>query len=178
MALLAPAAIAWAQDAESQPITRKGGGSSAPIGPWDGWPRVLLALALVAALIFLARFLLRRAGRRTGGFGLSGPVQTLWRGSLSGRQQLSLVRLGRRVLLLASCAQGATTLCEITNEAEVADVLESLQQGKGDEFLELMKQKSQQFEQGAPGEGEQPATRGPAGKLADKIRSQVQNDKR
>ena len=62
-------------------------------GVLDDWPRVLGALAVVVALILLARYFLRRAGgaKRAGTKG--GPVETLWRTSLSMKHQMFVVRM-------------------------------------------------------------------------------------
>ncbi len=134
-----PADRAVAQ-AVSQPATGPAASSSedAPVPPktttdtppdWmNPWLRMVGALVLVIALIFgLQWFVKRLAGSRLARpgrpGGKSGPLDVLWRGSLSPKQQVFLVRMGRRVLLVGSSAGTLTRLCEVTDAEEVAELL-------------------------------------------------------
>lgn len=114
-------------------------------GVFSGWPRMLLALALVAALIYLARYLLKRFGRmpQVGG---AGPVEVVWRSSLAMKQQLMLVRFGRRVLLVGSSQHGMNTLCELADDSEVEEVLAAIEQSRGGDFLSKYKARKRQYE--------------------------------
>ena len=88
-----------------------------------GWLRTAGALALVIGLIFLARFAFRRFAPSVGKHAAGGKIEVLARTNLSARQQLCLVRLGRRLLLVGSGPEGMRTLAEISDPAEVADLL-------------------------------------------------------
>jgi flagellar protein FliO/FliZ len=90
-------------------------------------------------LIFLASWLLRRAGGRQVRGGQE-VMQILARKSISARQQLLLVRLGQRLVLVGSSSGALSTLSEITDEAEVASMLESVQAGQSS-FAALLKGK-------------------------------------
>jgi len=103
---------------EDKTVASGGGG-----GMWVAVLRTVLALAVVAALIFGLRILLRRfgAGRLVGR--TSGPVSVLGRTSVSPRQQLLLIRVGRRLVLVGSGPEGMAALMEIRDADEVADLV-------------------------------------------------------
>lgn len=88
-------------------------------GDGSGWARTLLALGLVVALVFVVRHVLRRFGPGAPA-GNRRAVQVVSRVSVSPRQQLVLVRLGERLLLIGSGADGMRTLAEVTDPDEVA----------------------------------------------------------
>jgi flagellar biogenesis protein FliO len=80
---------------------------------------VITSLAVVLGLFLLCVLILRKANAR-GGATLPGEVvQTLGRAPLSGRQEMHLVRVGNKLLLLSVTASGAETLTEITDPAEI-----------------------------------------------------------
>jgi flagellar protein FliO/FliZ len=132
-------------DEERAVSPRKGGVESSPIGKGShsqgawGFVQTLGALAIVVGLIFLASWLLRRAGGRQVGGGQD-VMQIVARKSISARQQLLLVRLGQRLVLVGSSGGALATLSEITDPAEVAGMLESVQAGQGS-FAALLRGK-------------------------------------
>lgn len=80
---------------------------------------VITSLAVVLGLFALAVLILRKtkAGR---GATLPGEVvQTLGRAPLNGRQEMHLVRVGNKLLLLSVTATGAETLTEIVEPDEI-----------------------------------------------------------
>ncbi len=78
------------------------------------------SLAVVVGLFLLLVWVQRRTGTARRGL-LPGEVfETLGRVPLNGRQEMHLVRLGNKLLLLAVSAQGAETLTEITDSREIA----------------------------------------------------------
>ena len=98
--------------------------------PGDGFgyglAKTLLALVIVAALIFLIRYLLRRLGMGPRISGRSGAMEILARAPVSARQQLLLVRLGGRLVLVGSSAETIAPLVEISDPAEVAGLLRTV----------------------------------------------------
>lgn len=92
---------------------------------------VLGALGIVLGLFLLLVWLLKR-----GLLGNARPlppevVQSLGRASFAGRQQLHLLRVGRKLVLVSVTAAGAETLTEITDREEV-DRLAGLCQQRSD----------------------------------------------
>lgn len=142
--------ISWAgplraQGVEDRPV---GGGATATKPAADGyWQRVLLSLAAVGGLIVLARYLLKKANLSSRGLGRCAALEVLGRSSLSMKHQLVLVRMGRRVLLLGLSPQGINTLSELTAPDEIAQVLDSLRKGGGDEFLRKLQGQAAKFAQ-------------------------------
>ncbi len=86
--------------------------------------RVGLALAVVLGLMLVARGVARRfSGPLVGGGGPSGVIEVLGRYPIGRAQQLVLLRMVGRVVLLHQSRAGVTTLSEITDPDEVATVL-------------------------------------------------------
>ncbi len=85
--------------------------------------RVVLSLGTVLGLIFAVRW----AGKRFFGLqspsGGSGAIQVLSRSVMSPRQQVLLIRVGRRILVVASSGVQMNTLCQISDPDEVAALL-------------------------------------------------------
>lgn len=81
--------------------------------------KVITSLGVVLGLFLLGMLILRKAQAR-GGATLPGEVvQTLGRAPLSGRQEMHLVRVGNKLLLLSVTPTGAETLTEITEPEEI-----------------------------------------------------------
>ncbi|HUT60463.1 MAG TPA: flagellar biosynthetic protein FliO [Phycisphaerae bacterium] len=127
-------------DVESRPLSRPSGSvADANVegrrlnrdgaGVLDGWERTVLALAVVVAVVLGLRYLLKRfagPGRITG---RGGVIEVLARAAVLPRQHLLLVRMGRRLVLLGSAPGGLTTLAEITDPEEVAELSDAAQAG-------------------------------------------------
>ena len=120
------------QASEGQLINRRDASGAAaadatPAGP--SATRVALSLGAVLTLIvllFLAgrRFLPRGAfAQQSGG----GAVQVLSRTTIAPRQRVTLLQVGRRILVIADGGASVSTLCEITDADEVAALLAQLQ---------------------------------------------------
>ena len=146
--------------------------SGAHTGGWSDWWRTLAALAVVVGLIFLLRFVLRNVRGPAGG-ARSGAIQVLARATVAPRQQVIVVRVGSRVLVLGSGPGGLVSLCQLTDPEEVAHLAGALEQGRGEPLAGLFRRKTT-----TPGQedesdlGESDAGRA-ARDLAGKIRSQV-----
>lgn len=78
--------------------------------------------ASVAVVLLLggAFWLLRRYGASSRLLGAGGPIQVLGRRPLGARQELWVVAVGRRALVLGSTSSGLSTLSEITHPDELA----------------------------------------------------------
>ena len=92
--------------------------------------RVVGALAIVLGLIFALRWLLRRSINPAGMPGATNVVQVLTRSALSPRQQLLLVRVGRRLIVVADCNGQLNALSELTDPDEVAALVGQLRDEK------------------------------------------------
>jgi len=125
-----------AGQAEKMPLRRKdtpasrGGedrrlNKSSGSGKWWPWVQSLLALALVVALIFALRYVLRRLG---GGGGLAGRtkvIDVVARTNLAPKYQLFLIRLGQRLILVGAGPEGLASLAEVTDPQEVSSLVEA-----------------------------------------------------
>jgi flagellar biogenesis protein FliO len=90
--------------------------------------RVAGALGVVIGCIFIVRYIGKKLlGLQTSGSG-GGGVQILSRTPVSPRQQLMLIQVGRRIVLVANCGAAMNALCEITDADEVASLAGQLQQ--------------------------------------------------
>ena len=98
--------------------------------PGSDLPRVAGALALVLGLIFALRHLFKRSINPATLPGATTAVQVLTRSHLSPRQQLLLVRVGRRLLVVSDCNGQLNSLSEITDPDEVASLVGQLRDEK------------------------------------------------
>ena len=111
------------------------GADGRPVGPAAGgigpWLRTLGALVLVGVLVFALRVVLKRMGgpRRPGR--RADAMEVVAQAPLAGRQQLALVRLGRRLVLVGTGPTGMSALAEVTDPAEVAELLAEVGRGGG-----------------------------------------------
>jgi len=97
-------------------------------GPLDGWGRTVLALAIVLAVLLVLRSVLKRLGRR-GAAARGGAMDVLARTSVSPRQQLLLVRLGSKLILMGSSPAGLSALHVVSDPEEVAELTEAAMGG-------------------------------------------------
>lgn len=93
-------------------------------------PRVAGAMAIVIALIFLLRWGGQRLFNTTGAARAGGPVKVLSRSPLAPRQQIMLLQVGTRVIVVAESGSQMTSLCQITDSDEVAALIGQLHQEK------------------------------------------------
>jgi flagellar biogenesis protein FliO len=112
----------------NRPPQQRGGTPTQLLTSDSGVPRVLGALGVVIGCIFIVRYLGKKIlGLQTIGSG-GGVVQILSRTPISPRQQLMLIQVGRRIVLVANCGAAMNALCEITDADEVASLAGQLQQ--------------------------------------------------
>ena len=133
--LLVPlGAVAGADGAgKGDPATRPVGGNveKKPLpSPGGGWAKQLgqtvLALGVVVCSIFVARYLLGRFGAGSMQGGKAATIEILARTRISAKQQLLLVRLGRRLVLVSAGGETTAVLTEISDAEEVAALLDGL----------------------------------------------------
>ncbi len=101
--------------------------------------RVALALLGVIGLILLLRLWVRRIGGPFAGAPRpSGVVEILARYPVARSQQLILMKLGRRLVLLHQSRTGMTTLSELRDPQEVAALLASVEAAGSAKFPRLL----------------------------------------
>jgi flagellar biogenesis protein FliO len=111
--------------------------------------RVAGALGVVLGSIFVVRWVGRKFLGMQAGNNSNGPVQVLSRTSIAPRQQLMLIQVGRRVVLVANCGTAMNALCEISDAEEVAALAGELQQkkrGSASAFLSMFGRAGAKFE--------------------------------
>jgi flagellar biosynthetic protein FliO len=107
---------------------------------------VLGSLAVVLGLFFLVAWLTRRV-RPKGSQSLpKEAVEVLGRLPLAGRQQMHLVRVGGKLLLVSVSPTGAETLTEITDPAEVERLAGLCQMSQPGSISATFRQVLSQFE--------------------------------
>jgi flagellar biogenesis protein FliO len=136
----AAAAIATPGEYENEPIRHVGVPTTGPTSresanaaratsrmpAWMETGRVALALLTVLALIFLLRWIGKRLLPNAAGGRAGSVVRVLSRSAVSGRQQVLLVQVGRRVLVVADNGTQMSPLSEITDADEVANLIGQL----------------------------------------------------
>ena len=108
-------------------------GANAPIvakAPSMDYQRVVIALILVIALIFILRALGRYLFPSVTSRGQSRVVEVLSRSALAPKQQVMLLRVGRRVIVVGDSGAQMNTLCEISDPDEVAGLVGQLREEK------------------------------------------------
>jgi flagellar biogenesis protein FliO len=121
---------------EQRPLVRAPAGQKAdsvtPTAPTDGigFTRVLLSLAAVVGLILFLRWGGVKLFKGQGTPHSTGVMQVVARAPIAPRQQLMLVRVGRRVVVVSNSAGQMTPLSEITDADEVAELLGQLKRGR------------------------------------------------
>ncbi|HBS29552.1 MAG TPA: hypothetical protein DEB06_08910, partial [Phycisphaerales bacterium] len=129
---------------ESRPLGRgvpaEPGAVETPLPAETGWLRVVVALGAVVTLILALRWGVQRAARRTsglaaqlgaGGRAPSGVLEVLGRFPVARGQTLVLLRMDRRVLLLAQTPAGMSTLAEVADPEDVASLITKTRDEEG-----------------------------------------------
>ncbi|MBN1909987.1 MAG: flagellar biosynthetic protein FliO [Pirellulales bacterium] len=106
------------------------------------------ALGVVLGLFLLMAWLMRRAAPRGTGALPNEAFEILGRAPLANRQQVHLLRCGRKLLLVSVTQVGAETLTEITDPVEVDRLAGLCQQTKPGSSTSTFRQVFQQLGQG------------------------------
>jgi flagellar biosynthetic protein FliO len=94
--------------------------------------RVAMALIAVLALIVVLRWIAKRFFTTPGAGRSSRAIQVLSRAILSPKQQLMVVQVGRRLIVVGDTGAQMSPLCEIRDPDEVAELVGQITQEKGD----------------------------------------------
>lgn len=100
-----------------------------PQGGFDV-PRVLLALAIVIGLIILLRVLARWLIPGAAAPRSSGAVRLLSRSAIAPKQQILLVQVGRRILVVGDSGPHMSPLAEMNDPEEVASLVAQIESEK------------------------------------------------
>jgi flagellar biogenesis protein FliO len=122
---------------------------SAPVPPAMEYGRVLGALGVVIALIFLLHWASRFFFPSVAGRSSSQIVEVLARSALTPKQQVVLIRVGRRLIVVGDSGAQMNTLCEIADPDEVASLVGQLRNDKiaaASAFSSLFGRFSRRFE--------------------------------
>jgi flagellar biogenesis protein FliO len=120
------AATAQTQPASAAATTRP----AVPAPPAVDLPKLAGALGIVLALIFALRAVFKHIFPASTAAGATRAVQVLSRSILSPKQQLVLVRVGRRLIVVADSGGQMSALSEITDADEVAALLGQIKDEK------------------------------------------------
>ncbi len=116
---------------DSKVTTRPASGvAPAPVG-FDT-TRVAVSLAIVIVLILMLRWASKRMFGRTVLGRSSRAVHVLSRTVISPKQQLLVVQVGRRLVVIGDSGQQMSPLCEITDPEEIAALVGQIQEEKRD----------------------------------------------
>jgi flagellar biogenesis protein FliO len=95
------------------------GGNGGDVGDIGG---TVLSLLLVVVLILVVVWVLRRLMPGFKGGPSKGPVRVLGKHFLSPKQQLFLVRIGQRVVVIGAAGANLNQVCQITDKDEIAEL--------------------------------------------------------
>lgn len=113
--------------------------------------RVMLALGAVVSLIFALKWGARRFMPGSAFSSHSRAIQVISRTVISPKQQLMLVKVGRRLVLVSNSGNaGISPICEIRDEQEVSELLGQVSAEKGDSvtkaFGSLFRREEEKFD--------------------------------
>ena len=134
---------------------RSPNGANRPAAPTAtrGLTTIFSSLALVLGLFFLVVWFTRRALPQRAIALPKEVVEVLGRAPLHGRQQMQLVRLGNKLVLLGISAAGAEALSEVTDADEVQRLIALCQESQPNSVSSTFRQILSQL-------GSEPAPRG------------------
>lgn len=132
-----------ARRAETEPLTNAVGSSAR----WLDLQRLGISLGIVLVLVIGTGWLYRRVVGGAPAVKSSSAVRLLSRTVLAPRQQVLLLQVGRRVVVVADSAGHLTTLAEVTNPDEVSELVASLPGHRDtDEFSRVFNQQERELD--------------------------------
>lgn len=148
MVLLASSTVCLAKDPATQPTSvfaetglvrtrtdapRKTADQKVTPAPGGGdATRILLSLGAVLALIFGLRFVGKRYFTNTTGSRSSHAVRVLTRTVIGPRQNVILLQVGKRIIVVGDCGAQMSALSQITDPDEAASLLGQIQSEKSE----------------------------------------------
>jgi len=112
--------------------------------------RVALSLALVLGVIFIARFAMKKMFPAVSVGRNSQVIRVVSRSVVGPKQQFLLVKLGKRLVLVGDSGSSMSSLAEISDPAEVAELVGQLQsethQSSVNAFASIFRKEETQFE--------------------------------
>jgi flagellar biogenesis protein FliO len=131
------------------PMTTRPAGVAKVAAPGFDTTRVVLSLAIVLGLIFVLRWGAQRLFGKTVASRASRAVQVISRNVISPKQQLLVVQVGRRLVVVGDSGQQMNALCEITDPDEITALVGQLHEEKreltGNPFGALFGRAGSQF---------------------------------
>jgi flagellar biogenesis protein FliO len=152
-----------------------------PSGPSDLLWKSLSGLGLVVGLMLVGVFVLKRltpGGQRSG----SEAVTVLGRAFVGPRQSLHLIKIGRRILVLGNTPAGMSSVAEIADPEEVAQILATCQRSRANSitnsFRQIFRREQAGFQEErgaepAPQADQTEAQTDPAGQDVSVVRQEV-----
>jgi flagellar protein FliO/FliZ len=110
-------------DSDSRVLTNRSAGSSAALSGTADLSRIAIALIAVIGLIILLRALYRHLTNYPGGGKGARLVTVLSRSIVSPKQQVLVLEVGRRLLVVGDSGGQMSALCEITDPDEIAAII-------------------------------------------------------
>lgn len=107
--------------------SHKSGGGQAPVpavSPWSVWGKLIVLLGVVGSVLWAGLLLVKKHLPGGKQFFSSPALEVLGRTHLDPRRYVALLRVGRRLLVLGVSPDAIEGLSEITDEAEVTELLE------------------------------------------------------
>jgi flagellar biogenesis protein FliO len=132
-----------AKRTDARGVTQSGGSTVS----WLDLQRLGISLGIVLALVVGTGWVYRRLVGGASSAKPSSSVRLLSRTVLAPRQQVLLLQVGRRVIVVGDSGGHFTTLAEVTDAVEVSElVASSLGQREADEFSRVFSQRERELD--------------------------------
>lgn len=139
-----PGALRLAAPTASAPSKENSKGASSPGTSSQAIGTTLGSLAIVLGVFFAVAWVCRKISPQSAGPLPKDVLELLGRTSLGGRQQLQLLRLGNKLVLVAVTAAGVETVTEVDDPTEVERILQQCRREQpssaSGSFLDLVSQ--------------------------------------
>ena len=136
--------------ATSRPDRGSTASAELPKSEWRGVATLGGSLAVVLGLFFIVAWVMRRTASGTPALLPSEVVEVLGRAALAGRQQVHLIRLGAKLVLVSVSPTGIETLSEVTEADEVQRLVGLCRRNQASSATAVFRRVFEQFS-GEPG---------------------------